>query len=318
MIPHVSGQPSIREFVWKYSKVVYNLFIPRYLSTQVPAEWFAHLAFANDLIAALRPSLLVELGTVSGDSYFGFCQSTLEHGLNCVCYGVLASTDECSRLKSYNTHYEAFSYLLDSDEASRRFSENSIDLLHICQAANTAFDDWFPKVKPGGFVLIDGIPNREQTESAFPDQFAFHHGGGLGVLRKSGGSPLVSPLLLSLLSGSEEAREYVRRHYVIYSELTSEARAAQQERMFLETELTQTQFERNDARRTLDQLQTSLAPAREASQARETQLQEEIQRLTGLLQSEREVIQSLMHSLSWKATAPLRRVTEALRSHKKS
>jgi hypothetical protein len=307
----VSGQPNIREFVWKYGPVVYNLFIPRYLSTQVPAEWFAHLAFANDLIAALRPSLLVELGTVSGDSYFGFCQSILEHGLDCVCYGVLASTDECSRLKSYNTHYEAFSYLLDSDQASRRFSENSIDLLHICQAANTAFDDWLPKVKPGGFVLIDGI------ESAFPDQFAFHHGGGLRVLRKPGGSPLVSPLLVSLLSGSREAREYVRRHYVIYSELTSELRAAQHERTFLETELTRTQFERNDARRTLEQLQKSLAPAREASQARETQLQEEIQRLTGLLESEREVIQSLMHSLSWKATAPLRLVMETLRPHKK-
>jgi hypothetical protein len=307
----VSGQPNIREFVWKYGPVVYNLFIPRYLSTQVPAEWFAHLAFANDLIAALRPSLLVELGTVSGDSYFGFCQSILEHGFDCACYGVLASTDECSQLKSYNTHYEAFSYLLDSDEASRRFSENSIDLLHICQAANTAFDDWLPKVKPGGFVLIDGI------ESAFPDQLAFHHGGGLRVLRKPGGSPLVSPLLVSLLSGSREAREYVRRHYVIYSELTSELRAAQHERTFLETELTRTQFERNDARRTLEQLQKSLAPAREASQARETQLQEEIQRLTGLLESEREVIQSLMHSLSWKATAPLRLVMETLRPHKK-
>jgi L-rhamnose mutarotase len=312
LIERASGRSNSAEFVWKYGPVVYNFFIPRYLSTQVPAEWFTHLAFANDLIAALRPSLLVELGTVSGDSYFGFCQAVLEHGLDCACYSVLASADESLRLKSDNTHYEAFSYLLDSDETSGRFSENSIDLLHICPAANTAFDAWFPKVKPGGFVMIDGI------ESALPDQFAFHHGGGLGVLRKPGGSPLVSPLLQALLNGSAEEREYVRRHYAIYSELTSEVRAAQHERMFLETELTKTQFERNDSRRTLEQLQKSLAPAREASEAREIQLQEEIQRLNGLLQSEREVIQSLMHSSSWKATAPLRLVMEALRPHKKS
>lgn len=325
-------------------------FVPRYLSPQAPDEWFGHLAFANDLVAALQPSLLLQLGTVSGDSYFGLCQSIVEHGLDCVCYGVLPPADATS-LVSYNAaHYEAFSHLLDAGDASRRFSEESIDLLHIraADAVNAALDTWLPKVKPGGFVLIDGIINRnagsdawrawEQIERTFPDHFAFHHAGGLGVLRKPGGNPLTSPLLQAITSGSAETREYVRRHYVIYNgyldrilhidgaaqalntkieELTTEVRAAHHERMFLETELKQTQFERNDARRTADHLQASLAAVRAATQPRETQLQEEIQRLTGLLQSEREIIQALMHSLSWKVTGPLRRVMEALRTHKK-
>jgi hypothetical protein len=323
-------------------------FIPRYLSPQVPGEWFGHLAFARDLVAALRPALLVQLGTVSGDSYFGFCQSIVELGLDCVCYGVLAPGSDSSPLASYNaTHYEAFSHLLDGDEAARSFSENSIGLLHV--RAIEHLNDWLPKVAPGGFVLIDGITARdtgsdawrawERMESAFPDHFAFHHGGGLGVLRKPGGNPLLSSLLLSLMSGSEETCEYVRRHYVIYSgyldrilhadgatqalnkkieELTTELRAAQHERMFLETELKQTQFERNDARRTIDQVQASLAAIQAAGQTRETQLQAENRRLDELLQSERAVLQALLHSLSWKVTAPLRAFLEALRMYKQS
>jgi hypothetical protein len=328
-------------------------FIPRYLSPEVPGEWFGHLAFTHDLVAALRPSLLVQLGTFSGDSYFGFCQSIVELGLDCVCYGVLSSAGDSAPLASYNaTHYEAFSHLLESGDSSRLFSENSIDLLHICaleyRTASVVFNDWLLKVKAGGFVLIDGIVNRdassdawrlwEHVESTFSDRFAFHQGGGLGVLRKPGGNPSLSPLLLSIMDGSAEAGEYVRRHYVIYSgyldrilhtdgatqalskkieELTTELRAAQHERMFLETELKQTQFERNDARRTVDQVQGSLAAVQDADQARETQLQEENRRLNELLQSERGVIQALMHSLSWKVTAPLRAFMDALRMHKK-
>jgi hypothetical protein len=323
-------------------------FIPHYLSPEIPGAWFGHLAFAHDLLAALKPALLVELGTASGDSYFGFCQSIVEQGLDCVCYGVLASDDESSRLKSYNAiHYEAFSHLLSHNDANGRFSTNSIDLLHICAAADN-FDDWLPQIKPGGFALIDGITNRdegnsswrlwEQIERAFPERFAFHHSGGLGVLRKPGGGPLASPLFLSILNGTAEAREYVRRHYVIYSgyldrilyssnatqtletkieELTFELRAAQHERMFLETELKQTQFERNDTRRTLEQVQKSSTAFRDASQTRETQLQEETARLNDLLQSERQVIQSLTHSLSWKVTAPLRLAMDARRTRKK-
>jgi hypothetical protein len=319
-------------------------FIPRYLSPQPPGEWFGHLAFAHDLVAALRPSLLVQIGTGSGDSYFGFCQSIVEQGLDCLCYGVLPPAEDSAQLTAYNdAHYGAFSYLLDSDEASRRFSEGSIDLLHI-GIAGYRTDVWLPKVKPGGFVLIDGVADREagrdtwrrreQLESTFSEQFAFHHGGGLGVLRKPGGTPLTSSLLLSIMSGSAEAREYVRRHYVIYNgyldrilhidgatqalntrieELTTELQATQHERMFLETEWKQTQFERNDARRSLDHLAAVLA----ASQTKEIQLQAETRRLAELLQSEREVMQALTNSLSWKVTAPLRAAMEALRTHKK-
>ena len=151
-------------------------------------------------------------------------------------------------------------------------------------------------MKPGGFVLLDRINNKsaasglwrtwEQME--FPERFAFHHAGGLGVLRKPGGELLTSELLRAMTGGPADVCEYIRRHYVIYSgylerilhmdgatqalkarleELTDELRAAQHERLFLESELTKTQLEQNEARRKLSQVQDSLIALQAASEA---------------------------------------------------
>jgi hypothetical protein len=35
--------------------------------------WTPHLHFAYDLVAVLKPALLVELGVDRGESYFAFC-----------------------------------------------------------------------------------------------------------------------------------------------------------------------------------------------------------------------------------------------------
>jgi hypothetical protein len=41
--------------------------------------WTDNLHFACDLVATIKPRLLVELGTDRGESYFAFCQSVAEN-----------------------------------------------------------------------------------------------------------------------------------------------------------------------------------------------------------------------------------------------
>lgn len=335
-------------------------FIPRYLSAKAPGEWSGHVAFGHDLVTAARPSLYVAAGLVSAEEYFGVCQTILENGLACTCYGVLLTqsddlaANELTALELYNANrYQSFSHLLSSgDGGLRNFSDTSIDILQIAdsRSAGHVLEAWLPKVKPGGIVLVNGIAKREpgaeawrvweHVEATFPDSFAFHHANGLGVLRKPGNTPLPSSFLESLFNSSAGEREYIRRHYVIYSgyldgqlrrdsatdvltqkigELTTELRAAQHERMILEAELThkqleltRAQFDHNTAQQTIAELQESLVAAHSAHNA--TRIEK--QQLTEALQAEQEAKQNLVHSLSWKMTAPMRDFMEWKRRHK--
>ena len=98
-------------------------FRPATFLSGAPGPWAGHLPFACDLIAALRPEVIVELGVFYGDSYFGFCQTVAETNLPCTCYGVdtwrgdtPASFYESSVYDAVSRHndryYRAFSYLM--------------------------------------------------------------------------------------------------------------------------------------------------------------------------------------------------------------
>ena len=143
-------------------------FRPRRYRPGGLGNWSGHLAFANDLIAEVRPNVLVELGTHYGESYFGFCQAVNENDISCSCYAVDTWIGEShsgvydesvyQEVSAYNSaHYGNFSYLLRTtfDEAIANFSDESIDILHIdglhtYEAVSHDFRHWFDKVKPGG------------------------------------------------------------------------------------------------------------------------------------------------------------------------
>jgi hypothetical protein len=205
------------------------------------SAWTDHLPFAYDLVHAFAPKVIVELGAHTGLSYFTFCQAVVEHAVDARCYAVDtwrgddhtgpyddAVFDEVTRFNE--AHYASFSELLRMPfaEAAERFEPETIDLLHIdglhtYEAVQNDFSAWFPKVRPGGVVLLHEVAARlmdfgvwrfwrELTERHAC--FTFLHGFGLGVLRKAGGAAVEAPLLRFLFSQDEETKRRLRSLYV--------------------------------------------------------------------------------------------------------
>lgn len=204
-------------------------------------NWLGHLPFARDLIGSIRPSTLVELGTHYGESYFGFCQSVVESGAQCTCYAVdtwkgdeqagFYGDEVFEDVKEYNDkHYSSFSNLLRMtfDQAVTQFEDNSLHMLHIdgLHTYDAAAHDvrvWFPKLRPGGVMLLHDVEVRrngfqvwrlwEELQATFPT-FTFRHHSGLGVLRKPGTSRDCDDLFTELLHAGQEEQEEARRYYV--------------------------------------------------------------------------------------------------------
>ena len=207
------------------------------------STWVDHLPFGYDLVAALRPRTLVELGTHKGLSYFTFCQAMKEYEIDGLCYAVDTfegdqHTDKYDEsvfqaVNQHNRqHYHGFSYLMRMffNEALQHFSDDSIDLIHIdglhtYDAVSEDFKNWYPKVRPGGIMLFHDVQARLQDFGAWKfweetaptyETFTFNHGFGLGVLRKPGGDRRNDPDILKLLFGAQSdlERANLRAFYV--------------------------------------------------------------------------------------------------------
>jgi hypothetical protein len=226
-----------------------SLYLPpslTFLLERMPfSTWVDHIAFGYDIVEAVRPETLVELGTQSGVSYFSFCQSVRDHALSTRCFAVdtwrgdahTSAYDESlfQEVEAHNAaQYSDFSTLLRMhfDEARERFEDESIDFVHIdgyhtYEAVRHDFESWFPKVRPGGIVLFHDVVARlhdfgawrfwDEISSRY-DSFLFKHGFGLGVLRKPGGPPAASALTRMLFSGDDQLAARLRAYYVHVSE----------------------------------------------------------------------------------------------------
>ena len=201
--------------------------------------WSDHIYFAYDLVAQLRPRLLVELGTDRGESYFAFCQSVLENETGTRSFAVdhwrgdphTGSYDETTfvDVDAHNrARYARFSTLLrcSFDDALDRFSPESIDLLHIDghhaeAAVRHDLDSWLPKLRPGGILLMHDVTMRGRDFGVWKvwselvargHSWTFEQPPGLGVWEKPPSSP-VPWLLETLFAAPNESKTVLTGYY---------------------------------------------------------------------------------------------------------
>jgi len=215
---------------------------PLYFRPHGIGDWSGHIPFAYDLVADLRPSVIVELGAHYGQSYFAFCQAVDECEFPCQTFAVDTwngdrhtgsyGEDVFREVSAYNgAHYERFSKLLrmSFDEALPRFHDESIDILHIdglhtYDAVLHDLETWMPKVRAGGIILMHDTQVRREDFGIWrlwqemPGQyqtFEFLHSCGLGVLRKPGVDNSLPGSLIDLLFKGDKSSDWLRRFYTV-------------------------------------------------------------------------------------------------------
>ena len=201
--------------------------------------WTSHLHFAYDLVALLKPRLLVELGVDRGESYFAFCQAAAENETGTRAFGVDAwrgdqhagGYDETTfaQVSAHNqANYNAFSTLLRSsfDDVLDKFDPESIDVLHIDglhteDAIRHDVAGWLPKLRPGGLLLLHDVNVRTKNFGVWKiwtelqirgRSWTFQDGPGLGLWQKPPETQL-PPFLEQFLSPPNEWNAALAAYY---------------------------------------------------------------------------------------------------------
>lgn len=201
---------------WKYFSPVFN-----YENFEINIDnysgWVGHKFFIYDLIRNLKPQKIVELGTHWGTSFYSMCQAVKDENYSGKIYAV--DTWQGDKHSGFyddsiystvrlviNRYYRSISTSLIKktfDEALGYFEDSSIDLLHIdglhtFDAVKHDFENWLPKVKSNGIIILhdthetkgdfgvyrlwDELKNKYQT-------LDFFHSHGLGIIFLSQKNP---------------------------------------------------------------------------------------------------------------------------------
>jgi glycosyltransferase involved in cell wall biosynthesis len=298
-------------------------------SLMAPHSWAGHLNFAYWLAKELKPDVVVELGTHTGNSYFAFCQSIKQNGLNSKCYAVDTwqgdvhageyANEVFDYVNQHNTeNYAGFSTLMRMtfDEASKYFSDNSIQLLHIdglhtYEAVRHDFETWLPKLKEDAIVLFHDTMVRErdfgvwklweELSSKYKDNFEFHHSHGLGVLRLGAGKNSILDELFDNVEGHQSIRS-------VFSGLSKipvlEAAAREKEKHIKSLEFLLS--ENKNKIKVFQSEENILRHKLEKEKSENDQLRQIVQGEHAEVANLGHLVAAMQSSRSWRYTAPLR------------
>jgi capsular polysaccharide biosynthesis protein len=187
---------------------VQSLFWESLLPEQESA-WHGLVPVGHWIVQAIRPRVVVELGTHNGVSYAAFCNSIKLGQIAARCYAVdtwegdpqagFYSNRVYEDLRRFNdTHFSGFSTLLRMTfhDALQHIEDQSVDLLHIdglhtYDAVSEDFRTWQPKLSERGVVIFHDTDVHKpgfgvwrfwnEIREAYPS-FRFSHSHGLGIL----------------------------------------------------------------------------------------------------------------------------------------
>jgi hypothetical protein len=200
-------------------------------------HWVGHIPFAFWIVSALRPRVLVELGTHRGNSFLAFCQAIVAERCGTRAYAVdtwegdahMAREDGVfEELSAYHDpRYGHFASLMRAsfDDARSYFSDKSIDLLHIdgthtYEAVKHDFVNWQSALSDRAVVLFHdtnvrrdrfGVWKLWEELSQDRPHFEFFHSFGLGVLGV--GSDLPWPLQALFAADAEGTAMQIRSFF---------------------------------------------------------------------------------------------------------
>ncbi len=303
---------------------------------EAPEGWSGHIPFAMWLVEQLKPNLIVELGTHTGNSYFALCQSVQANGLNSHCYAVdtwlgdehagkYDGEEVYSQVLSFNQErYAGFSKLLRMtfDEALEYFNDGTIDLLHIdglhtYEAVHHDFDTWQSKLSEQSVVMFHDINVRqddfgvwrlwEELSAQYPS-LSFDHSYGLGVLFTGEKQPQI---VLDLLE--EYSSEQGRRKICNYFERLGFGLST-----LLESRKSTNHFKKtiDHLKKTIDHLNDKTSHLDQKVQGLDAQNKNythQIEALNGKIGQLNDTLGGVLTSRSWALTRPLRFVGQILR-----
>lgn len=195
---------------WKYFEPKFEH--ERYLN-DAGLHWSGHKAFAYDLVRNTKPNTIVELGTYKGTSFFSFCQAIKDQKSDAKIFAIDTWKGDLHMGKFDNSIFENVKKISEAcfsdlnytlirdlfDNATSRFNDKSIDLLHIdgmhtYDAVKHDFETWFGKVSDNGIVLFHDIAVLKENFGVYKFweeirskhlTIDLNHSFGLGILFKN-------------------------------------------------------------------------------------------------------------------------------------